>query len=74
MTGISRDSTHEDSASSGFEPETPGEGGQDETYDSLIGDNSIFGTNVRTNSSSNNPDETTPLIENLPNIRTRQNN
>lgn len=71
MSGLS---LHEDSVSSGFEPETPtsfytqrthAEGSQDESYDSLFGDDSGLGS-VRTNNASNEQDET-PLIEDLSN-------
>ena len=71
MSGLS---LHEDSVSSGFEPETPtsfytqrthAEGSQDESYDSLFGDDSGLGS-VRTNNASNDQDET-PLIEDLSN-------
>ena len=73
-TGFSRDTNHEDSISSGFEPETPTsffshriEGSQDESFDSnsLFGDESGRTVNVRTNNASSNPDEI-PLIEDLP--------
>jgi len=67
---------HEDSVSSGFEPETPtsfysqaihGEGSQDESYDSRFGDDSAdsgVGT-IRINNASNNDDEC-PLLEDSP--------
>ena len=73
-SGLSRDLNHEDSISSGFEPETPTsffshriDGSQDESFDSnsLFGDESGRTVNVRTNNASSNQDEI-PLIEDLP--------
>lgn len=70
MSGLS---LHEDSVSSGFEPETPtsfysqrihGEGSQD-SNDSLFGDDSGLGSRTQTNVASNDED---PLLEDLPNV------